>query len=206
MKKIIIFTRYPTPGASKTRLIPALGADGAADLQRKMTEYILKELQKLQGTVDIEICYTGASNTEMLSWLGNNYKYSEQRAGDLGDRMLQAFSDSFNNGYKSIVVIGADCPSITNKVLHNAFIALESNDVVLGPATDGGYYLIGLHAANSEIFKGIKWSTDTVLSDTKNNIYQQNLKLHLLEELSDIDEPDDLQVWKNILIDIDPNK
>ena len=163
-----------------------------------MTEYILKELQKLQGTVEIEICYTGATTTEMISWLGDNYQYSEQGAGDLGDRMLQAFSDSFNTDYSSTIVIGADCPSITSKVLNDAFIALESNDVVIGPATDGGYYLIGLHIANSEIFKEIKWSTDTVLSDTKNNICQQNLKLHLLGELSDIDEPIDLSIWENL--------
>ncbi len=203
--KIILFTRYPAPGKSKTRLIPVLGAAGAANLQRKMTEYILETLDSFKNTLnldspDIEIRYTGATEALMQTWLGNNYTYIEQGAGNLGTRMLSSFSDNLENGYNSVIVIGADCPSITPKILHDAFTALKSHNAVLGPADDGGYYLIGLKIANSKIFNNITWGTSTVLADTTNNISQLNLKLHLLEKLSDIDEPADLPVWENIIL------
>ena len=148
--RLIVFTRYPEPGVTKTRLIPCLGEKGAADVQRRMTEFILSRIttpdQKRPYT--IEIRYEGGDETAMRDWLGQDFRYLPQSGGDLDRRMGHAFRDAFDEGMSRVVIIGTDIPGITPQIVNNAFEALGGNDLVLGPAADGGYYLIGLNRSS----------------------------------------------------------
>jgi uncharacterized protein len=187
---LIIFTRYPVPGQAKTRLIPALGATGAADLQRRMTAWTIATAQQTPYPIQIQFC--GGTIDELRSWLGDKLGYVAQSTGDLGDRMAQAFDQGFGAGHDRVVIIGTDCPGIDRAILDQAFTALASHDLVLGPAADGGYYLIGLRRSIPELFQSIAWSTATVRAQTLEIATELNLTYALLSELSDIDRPEDL--------------
>jgi uncharacterized protein len=187
---LIIFTRYPIPGQAKTRLIPALGAAGAAQLQRRMTRQTIATAQQTPHSIQIQFC--GGTIDELRSWLGDKFIYAAQADGDLGDRMVQAFDQGFAAGHDRVVIIGTDCPGIDRTILNQAFTALESHDLVLGPATDGGYYLIGLRRRIPALFDAIAWSTATVRAKTLEIAMELNLAYTLLPELSDIDRPEDL--------------
>jgi uncharacterized protein len=187
---LIIFTRYPIPGQAKTRLIPALGGAGAAQLQRRMTRQTIATAQQTPHPIQIQFC--GGTIAELRSWLGDKLGYEAQSTGDLGDRMAHAFDQGFAAGHDRVVIIGTDCPGIDRTILNQAFTALASHDLVLGPAADGGYYLIGLRRAIPELFQSIAWSTATVRTKTLEIATTLNLTYALLPELSDIDRPEDL--------------
>jgi len=199
-KRIIVFTRYQEPGRTKTRLIPVLGAQGAAMLQRQMTEHTLNTVASFikDYPVTVEICYDGGSLNQMTSWLGQGRLYTVQGKGDIGMRMARAFDLAFRTGVKQAVLTGTDCPGICPAILKTAFTSLNVNDLVLGPARDGGYYLIGLKTIVWEIFDGINWGTDSVLTQTLDVVKQLGLKYSLLEMLNDIDRCEDLPVWEKI--------
>lgn len=194
---LIIFTRYPEPGKTKTRLIPVLGAEGAATLQRKMTEDKLAEVEKLQAfyPLPVEVHFAGGNEQLMQDWLGSSIIYRRQSEGDIGCRMASAFQASFQAGMNSVVLIGTDCPDLNAKLIAQAFQELEQHDLVLGPAQDGGYYLIGLHRLIPELFTGISWSTAEVLKQTQSIAQNIELAVAYLPLLSDIDRPEDLSVW-----------
>lgn len=201
--RLIVFTRYPEPGKTKTRLIPALGADGAAALQKQMTEHTLDTVRHLLQTgisLTVEVRFTGAIAPQMQQWLGSNWHYLSQGEGDLGDRLTRAFSEAFDQGVERAIAIGIDCPEIDATLLNQAFQQLGSCDVVLGPATDGGYYLIGLSRSVSErapkLFYGIDWGTEHVLAQTLQVADSLGLSVAQLEPLTDVDYPDDLAVWQ----------
>jgi hypothetical protein len=197
---IIIFTRYPEPGLVKTRLIPALGATGAAELHRQMTEHTLvqvQQLQQLRSSVGVEIHFSGRQGqAEMQAWLGSNWGYHQQSQGDLGDRLIQALITSFQAGIDSVLVMGTDCPALTAELMADALNQLQTHDLVLGPATDGGYYLIGLRSLVPELFRNIPWGTDTVFQRTVAIAQQLHLSIAYLPPLDDVDRPEDLAVWE----------
>ena len=202
-ERLIIFTRYPEPGRTKTRLIPHLGTEGAAELQRRMTEYIVSKIRNLTTTrpISIEIRYEGGNQKLMEGWLGADYIYSPQNKGDLDRRMGEAFEAAFVTGATTAVIIGTDIPGISVENLHKAFNSLQNNDLVLGPANDGGYYLIGLQKdsftrAIPQLFTGIPWGTQSVLNDSLEIAQKIGLKYMLLEKLEDVDRPEDLTVWQ----------
>jgi rSAM/selenodomain-associated transferase 1 len=149
-ERLIIFTRYPEAGKTKTRLIPVLGEHGSAQLQRQMTEHLISRSRRLgpSGTLSIEIRYEGGNQTLMQNWLGSQFTYAAQPEGNIGQRMGLAFDQAFQCGFEAIVIVGTDVPSITTAILKEAFEHLRHNDLVLGPARDGGYYLIGLKKAS----------------------------------------------------------
>jgi uncharacterized protein len=188
---LIIFTRYPEPGKTKTRLIPALGEDGSAQLHRRMAEHTVKQTRSLSCA--IEVWYVGGSEELMQDWLGKDLWYREQPAGDLGDRMCGAFRSAFEQGYQSVMIVGTDCPGLTTDFMAQGFASLQNYMVTIGPAIDGGYYLIGLQQLVPELFQGITWSTATVFSETLAITDRLQLPTHLLPSLSDIDLPADLQ-------------
>jgi len=198
---LIIFTRYPIPGLTKTRLIPALGAEGASDLQRQMTERTVASTLAMADTgVRIQIRFEGSDRRQMAAWLGEDHVYEPQGEGDLGERMKRAFTDVFREGVERAVVIGTDCPSLGSKDIFEAFDLLENNTLVLGPATDGGYYLIGMRADHPPwiydlIFRGIPWGTSRVFNATMNVLAETRLDVGLLDERADVDEPEDLVHW-----------
>jgi rSAM/selenodomain-associated transferase 2/rSAM/selenodomain-associated transferase 1 len=140
----------------------------------------------------------------MQAWLGTEFEYSPQGKGDIGLRMGRAIEDGFGSGYEKVVIIGSDIPAITADIIQKAFEGLKQHDLVLGPAGDGGYYLIGMRQtafiqANLRLFNGIHWGTDRVLSQTL--AVAKNLRLNyiLLDTLNDVDRPEDLAVWHRAL-------
>lgn len=196
--RLIIFTRYPEPGKAKTRLIPALGAEGAAHLHRHMAEHCLQQARSLQSVrpIELEIRFAGGTPAQMTTWLGADLSYQPQGEGDLGDRMARAFQTGFDAGRKSIVLIGTDCPDLDTYLLEQAFRELQQHDLVLGRATDGGYYLIGLRHPVPELFQGIRWSTSEVLAQTVEIAERLGLTIAYLPMLSDVDRPEDLPIWE----------
>ncbi len=206
---LIIFSRYPEPGKTKTRMIPALGAVKAAELQRAMTEHTLKSAQQLLSSrnLKIEVHFTGGSSQLMTEWLGKSLDYIPQVSGDLGQKMYSSLERAFTLGCQQVVIIGIDCPDIDQVILNQAFESLEKHDLVLGVAEDGGYYLIGLNRNLNQtlnqtmfqLFCNIDWGTDQVLNQT--NKIAQNLKLnvHYLPSLSDVDRPEDLVIWQKYI-------
>jgi uncharacterized protein len=197
--QLLVFTRYPTVGQVKTRLIPALGAAGAAELHRQMTVHTLAQVQKLQHnhSLTVTIYFAGQQHqSEMVAWLGAEWQYQQQVMGDLGVRMATAFADTLQSVTQKVVIIGTDCPGLTAEIIQNAFEQLSGRDLVLGPAIDGGYYLIGLRSIQPELFIDIPWSTDAVLAKTVEIAQQLPLSIALLPPLADVDRPADLPVWE----------
>ncbi|HLO87541.1 MAG TPA: TIGR04282 family arsenosugar biosynthesis glycosyltransferase [Nostocaceae cyanobacterium] len=198
---LIIFTRYPEVGKTKTRLIPALGAASAADLHRQMTEHTLLKVREWQKTtaVSVEVRFAGGSLSLMQEWLGEGLIYHEQGEGDLGERMWRSLSFAFNLETEQAVIIGTDCPGINAKILTTAFEQLYYSDLVLGPALDGGYYLIGLRQPAPELFSHIHWGSSAVFNQTRDIAQKQNLSFVCLNPLADVDRPEDLLIWQQII-------
>ncbi len=196
---LIVFTRYPEPGLTKTRLIPALGAQGAAELHRQLAEHTLTQARELQASrsVSVEVWFAGGDETLMRDWLGDETVCRHQGEGDLGARMSRAFQEAFSNGAQGAVIIGTDCPDLDARVLGDAFQQLLKFDLVLGPAADGGYYLIGLRRKVPELFTGITWGTGQVLQQTAAKADRLNLTTSKLRQLADIDRPEDLAILEN---------
>ncbi|MEA2114110.1 MAG: TIGR04282 family arsenosugar biosynthesis glycosyltransferase [Thermodesulfobacteriota bacterium] len=194
---IILFTRFPQPGKVKTRMIDRLGPQGAARLHTKMTEQVIYKIKPALQTrnVQLQIYYCGGSQQEMADWLGRNRTLCIQRGSDLGQRMEHAFAQTIQQGAERILLIGSDCPDITADIIISGLKKLNSHDLVLGPAADGGYYLIGLRAPankNTILFNSINWGTDQVLEQTLTQAGKGGLSYTLLPQLRDIDRPEDL--------------
>lgn len=198
-ERLIIFTRYPEPGRTKTRMIPALGAVGAATLQRQMTEYTLAQAQLLQSfyPVSIEVRFAGGDKQLMQDWLGHDIDCLAQGEGDLGDKMANSLLCAFQNQIESVAIIGSDCPGLTPELMAQAFQQLhQGSDLVLGVALDGGYYLIALSRFIPELFTGISWGSDRVLQQTVAIAQKLNLTTTYLPPLADVDRPEDLSIWE----------
>lgn len=195
---LIIFSRYPEPGKTKTRMIPALGALGAAELQREMTEHTLKTAiaLKLFRKIGIEVHFAGGEIQSMKEWLKEDFDYIPQASGDLGYKMRSAFERAFGLGNERVAIVGIDCPDLDQAILSKAFDSLQAHDLVLGVAEDGGYYLIGLNRPITQLFQNITWGTEQVLNQTKNIAQQLKLDVHYLPTLADVDRPEDLKIWQ----------
>jgi uncharacterized protein len=200
-ERIIIFSRLPEPGTTKTRMIPALGPDGAAELQRQMTLHALEQARAFakERSAEVEVRFVGGDADAMADCFGDGVSYRPQSNGDLGVKMERAASVAFDEGAERVVIIGSDCPGITPKVLQDAFGQLREQDLVLGPATDGGYYLIGMGRRLPELFHGPDWGSDTVFDSTVQIARKHGISLGLLQRLDDVDRPDDLPVWRQAL-------
>jgi rSAM/selenodomain-associated transferase 2/rSAM/selenodomain-associated transferase 1 len=204
-ERLIVFTRFPEPGITKTRLIPALGAKGAAHLQRQMTEHILATAAKVSKPpgLTIEVHHEGGNTGLMQEWLGPQFSYRPQGPGDLGRRMTRAFEAAFRDSKGAAVIVGSDIPGISADIIQQAFEGLQKNDLVLGPARDGGYYLIGMKntipaETYARLFEGINWGTGEVLSQTLQTARESGLRFILLESLGDVDLPVDLHNWQEV--------
>ena len=203
---LLLFTRYPEPGRTKTRMIPHLGPEGAAALQRAMTEHVLGQVTAAaqQLPLAIEVHFAGGTEAQMQGWLGDRITYHPQSEGDLGAKLAAAFGHNLAAGRAGAIAIGSDCPALGAPHLAAALKALQSADVVLGPATDGGYYLIGLRQPQPALFEAIAWGTGQVLAQTLAAAASQGLAVELLTPLTDIDLPEDLPQWEQILADAAP--
>ena len=194
VERVIIFTRYPEPGKTKTRLIPALGPEGAARIQRRMTERVVQMLRSLVPLrpVGMEIHFEGGGAALMAQWLGRDLLFCEQIPADLGTRLQGAFARGFGQGVRRVVIIGSDCPDLDQNIVNMALDGLKDVDLVLGPAYDGGYYLIGLQKSVPQLFDGIPWGTAMVRKYTLERARAQGLSILLLPTLADVDRPTDL--------------
>jgi len=197
-RRLVIFTRYPEPGKVKTRLISALGREGASDLHKTMTENTLRWAKSLSRSDSklLEIHFDGGTSRLMEQWLGGGISYIPQGHGDLGERMARIFQDSFEQKKKQVIIVGTDCPQLNAFHVKIAFDALGNYDLVLCPTTDGGYCLIGLRRMVPELFESITWGTETVFRSTLERAKQQGLSVLTLEPLEDVDIPKDLPLWE----------
>ena len=190
---LIIFIKYPEKGTVKSRLARHFGEEFAAGLYENFIFDLLTTLQ----TIDCQLYlyfYPPEKEAELKSLFGDNYIFRAQQGADLGDRMSDAFTRSFAEGIASVVLIGSDLPDLPRRIIEDAFTALEDRDAVIGPAVDGGYYLIGLkkNTFTPDIFRGLDWSTSSVLARTKNKFEACDGRLKFLEEWHDIDTGADL--------------
>lgn len=189
--RIVVFAKAPVPGRVKTRLIPALGAPGAARLaQRMLAETIDHALSA--GLASVELC--AAPHPDDPQWAGQlpaGVQLSEQGPGDLGQRLAAAAKRTIDNGER-VLLIGTDCPQLDGKRLAEAAAQLERHDAIIHPARDGGYVLLGLARTDPSLFGDIAWSTDTVAATTIERIKALGWSLFIGDTLRDIDDPADL--------------
>lgn len=200
-RRLTVFTRFPEAGRVKTRLIPALGAEGAAALHRRLMLRTLRtaEIACRLCEAELEVRFDGGSKEAFHHWVGDRIQCQPQRGGNLGERMAHAFEESFWTGCEAAVIIGSDSPGLTPELLVGAFEKLASSSVVLGPSDDGGYYLIGLVRPVPELFRGIAWGTDHVLRQSTEILAGLKTTPALLAPLVDIDRPEDLAVWDRMV-------
>jgi rSAM/selenodomain-associated transferase 1 len=191
---LIVFLRYPEPGKTKTRLIPELGADGAAALAAELASRALGVAETLaaEDGIAISIWYTGCDEVQAREIAPGSYLYHEQQGADLGSRMSFAFEKAFEDGYEQVALIGTDCPELDESIVDEAFEVLADADVALGPAADGGYYLIALRAPAPGLFINKPWGSAEVLEATVNSVEELGLSADALPMLWDVDRPEDL--------------
>lgn len=186
---IALFAKYPVPGLAKTRLIPALGKDGAAALHRRLVERTLGVIR--DSGLPFAVWTTGASHADFAAWLGEDVTLVEQGEGDLGARLARVAAPT--------ILLGADVPGLTAQHLLDAAGALREVPAVIGPAEDGGYYLLGIWREMPFLFADMAWGTETVLSDTKRHLERHNVPYRELGLLDDCDRPEDLAKWPELL-------
>lgn len=196
--RLIVFVRHPVAGKVKTRLVPALGEEGAASLYRGLAEHTLKWASCLtrKDANALEVRFDGGSAKDMEGWLGAGLRFVPQGDGDIGERMARAFRESFQSGIKKAVLVGTDIPELSLFHIREAWKALDSRDLVLGPTIDGGYCLVGLRRDAPGIFRGLEWGTKAVFAATLAKAAAAGLTVRTLARMQDVDVPDDLPVWE----------
>ena len=188
-RALIIFVRNPELGKVKTRLAAGIGDEAALKVYRKL----LEKTRETALEVDAARYLFYADYVVRGDAFDNQaFRKYAQSSGDLGVRMEYAFSIPIKAGIKSAVIIGSDCWDLNSMHIEQAFEALESNDFVLGPANDGGYYLLGMKKWERFLFPGMEWSTSGVRAETLRRIEEKGKSVKLLEELTDIDNKEDL--------------
>lgn len=185
---LMVFAKAPVVGQVKTRLTPALGAEGACRLHEQLVEDTLSRFSSLEG-VHKQLWLTEPSHP---FWSTQGWPKREQKGDDLGARMAYGFGQASAAGYDRTLVVGSDCPALSCKVVEKALAALKDEDCVIVPATDGGYMLLGLRRACSRVFEGIDWGSPKVLAQTEERLAEMGFAYSLLAPLNDIDEPADL--------------
>jgi rSAM/selenodomain-associated transferase 1 len=188
-----IFARVPKAGKVKTRLIPALGEEGALAAYETLLNQISQNLQALQNVR--VFCTPEQGENKLKKMFPKTLKYSLQIGDNMGSKLLNAL-DQLLKSSTSAVIIGADCQFVKEDDIRSAFDELRKNDVVLGPAKDGGYWLIGMRRLHSELFQEISWGTSTVFEQTLEKSHGLNLKTGILRELYDIDTPGDWEAFQ----------
>jgi rSAM/selenodomain-associated transferase 1 len=193
---LIVFVRAPRAGAVKTRLAAKIGASAACDAYQKLVRAVLNRIDSIR---DVQLRYSpDDAESEVRPWLKAQWTLSPQGSGELGERLTRAFAESFAEGARRVVIIGSDCPWLSDGDIEEAWNDLKTHDLVLGPARDGGYWLVGLREPKPEVFNGISWSTEAVLEQTLEHARAEGLRFRLLRELRDVDTLGD---WYTFLRD-----
>ncbi|HEX7241227.1 MAG TPA: TIGR04282 family arsenosugar biosynthesis glycosyltransferase [Longimicrobiaceae bacterium] len=188
---LLVFVRAPEAGRVKTRLAAQVGDDAALRVYVRLAEHALAEARA--SGADVRVHYTPADAGEAVrSWLGPAADYLPQAEGGLGERLRRAFEEAFTAGYGRVVVVGSDLPGLSAGALRRAMGLLDAHGAVLGPAADGGYWLLGLRAPVEGVFEEIPWSTGEVLARTVERLRAAGIEPAMLETLADVDEAADL--------------
>ena len=193
---LILFVRNPVLGKVKTRLAVSIGDEQALRVYKLLLNHTHTITAGLNCT---KYVYYADDVISIDLWNKGNFKKAGQSGNDLGDRMFNAFQSAFNDGYLKVVIIGSDCYQLNTNLIIDAFESLSQNDAVIGPAEDGGYYLLGLTKLIPAIFSGKKWSSNSVCSDTIADLENMSLSYTRLPQLNDVDEAADLE-RSNILL------
>lgn len=193
--RLILFSRLPLAGRAKTRLTPALGAEGAAILQDRVARRLAGRMQTLaeRMPLELELCYTGGKREQAQAWLGPSFTCREQGSGHLGVRMARALERALKQGAPKAVLVGSDLPGLDEAILEEAFQALDRSPLVLGPSLDGGYYLVGQSRPVPGLLDEPHWRSLAALSARAKAL---GLEPVLLPPLRDLDTPDDLAYWR----------
>lgn len=187
-KALIVFTRNPELGKCKTRLAATIGDKSALDVYRFLLDHTVKITSPLSADVYV---YYSEKIREIDIWDTSIFRKKQQQGLDLGAKMQHAFTEVFGMGYQKAIIIGSDMYDINTQDLEDAFLTLEHNNFVVGPAQDGGYYLLGMKQLKTSLFKNKKWGTTTVLSDTLQNLTLE--KVSILPEKNDVDYFEDIK-------------
>jgi rSAM/selenodomain-associated transferase 1 len=186
---LIIFYRNPELGKVKTRLAAQIGDAKAFSIYLLLADHTRRITEKLPVH---KVLFYSDHIDKKDNWSNRKYKKHVQAGKDLGDKMMNSFEAGFTSVYKSICIIGSDCLELTEKIIEDAFLKLKTHDTVIGPARDGGYYLLGLNKLYPQLFQNKNWSTDTVLSSTLDDFKTLGLDFWQLKTLNDVDEEKDL--------------
>ena len=193
-RAVLVFVKHPEPGRVKTRLAATLGAEPAAEIYRRL---VAEVFARLPDDAQAIACFDPPGRREEIErWLnriaaGKALHFLPQAAGDLGARLTHAFAETFALGYGQVAATGTDCVEIDAPIFTEAWTALDTHDMALGPSRDGGYYLIALTAACAPLFENIPWSTGRVLAETLARAASKNLRVHLLPMRHDVDTEED---------------
>lgn len=188
--RIVAFARFPVAGLCKTRLIPAVGPDGAAAIHTRLVERCIAAMRG--SGLCVELRTTGAETAAFRDWLGDDISFIDQGEGDLGDRLTRAAAPY------PVIFIGSDAPDLDATRLIAAANALRGAEAVIGPAEDGGYYLLGLSAPAPWLFTEMDWGTETVFAETMRRLAAHGIAPVVLDPLADVDRPEDLARWPEL--------
>lgn len=192
---VIVFQKTPELGKVKTRLAASIGDKGALRVYQFLLQHTHRVLENFPA--DIHVFIAGAYDAS--SSQPSNYFFHMQEGEDLGARMDTAFTKLLSSGYQKVLIIGTDCYDLSPEILRQAFAELTQRDLVIGPARDGGYYLLGMRKPAPELFIGIPWSTSSVFRDTMDCAKKLGLSCAVLPVLSDVDTAEDLGVLRHLL-------
>ena len=190
---LVIFTRNPELGKCKTRLAKVIGDKSALEIYK----YLLQHTANVSKEVDADrFVFYSESIQDNEIWDDSFFNKKLQYGNDLGERMQNAFQQLFDSNYKNVIIIGSDLLDLNSAIINKAFSLINEYDAVIGPAKDGGYYLLGLKAANPKLFKNKEWGTETVRRDTLNDL--KNSTVFTLDELNDIDTFEDMKPYNQL--------
>ena len=191
---LLFFVKYPEKGKVKSRLAAVIGDDSAVSVYKNLVAQMLSTVK--EGSFPLYICFFPKNAQKPIkNWLGREYRYIPQHGKDLGERMRNGFIDGFAMGYKRVVLVGSDIPDLPMKYIEEAFKSLKEMDAVIGPAYDGGYYLIGFEdkTFSPQVFEGIAWGTKNVFDETMKKLKKFRRVVYTLPYQRDIDTEEDLR-------------
>ena len=190
---LICFLKYPKPGHVKTRLAAELDQMSAAQIYEALAERVLTEIYPLAGSYEILLYVDPAHDMETYrKWIGDSWSFYSQEGDDLGERLSQAMGACFIAGYEKVAIIGSDCIGMEQEFIEDVFTKLDDDPFVIGPSSDGGYYLIASREDAPWLFEDVAWSTESVMETTLDKIEALGMENHILEEKLDVDTLDDL--------------
>jgi rSAM/selenodomain-associated transferase 1 len=192
---LLIFARHPELGRVKTRLAAGIGAAAALAVYQELLEHTYTATAGVAAHKTVWLA-EAPTQPNALPEQWSRYEQKLQVPGDLGQKMQAAFSHAFLHEASAAVIIGTDCPGLTEALLTEAYVALATHDVVIGPAEDGGYYLLGMNELYGELFSSKSWSTDSVLAHTLADAARLGLRVAQLPTLRDVDDAADLAAWR----------